>query len=163
MTIFQPPQRVAIALRDDTLSEREKLNFVWVLIAVAAIFGEASILSALARPNVYGLIQLVPWGIQIWGIAASFRANRRGDNQNFLERLTCLATSLSIRPYLIYFVLAAVTYSVMTYWPPLYSLQSLLANLFAIGMTLYIYIRLQPLMTLAASGANPEDAPNPET
>lgn len=160
MTIFQPPQRVAIALRDNTLSEREKLNFVWMSIAIAAVFGETSILSALARPDVY---ELILWGILIWGVAASFRANRRGDNQNFIERLLCLTTSLSIRPYLIGFVLAAVTYSVMTYWPPLYSLQSLLANLFAIGMTLYIYIRLQPLMTLAASGANPEDAPNPET
>lgn len=161
MTVFQNPRQVAIALRDDTLSEREKLNFVWVSIAIASIFGEASILSALARPNVAGLILLVPWGIQIWGIMASFRANRRGDNQNFIERLICLTTALSIRASLVSFVLSALIYSLI-YWPPLSSLIFLLTGLVTIGLNLYVYIRLPPLMTQAAGGTDLEGAPNPE-
>ncbi|MGB3519694.1 MAG: hypothetical protein WBA43_24800 [Elainellaceae cyanobacterium] len=44
MSIFQSPRRVAIALRDNTLSEREKLNFLWVLFALSGIFGEESVL-----------------------------------------------------------------------------------------------------------------------
>ncbi|ESA35199.1 hypothetical protein N836_01150 [Leptolyngbya sp. Heron Island J] len=153
MTIFQSPQRVAIALRDNTLSEREKLNFLWVSIAIASIFGQASILGALAQPNIYGLVQLVPWGVEIWGIVVSYRANCRGDNQHFLERFVCLTTSLAIRAFLVYFVLTALIRSLssLIYLPQLYSLQFLLTQLIVIGMFLYIYLHLKQLIAIAAS------------
>ncbi|NJO11594.1 MAG: hypothetical protein HC873_20355 [Leptolyngbyaceae cyanobacterium SL_1_1] len=46
------------------------------------------------------------WGILIWGVIASYRVNRQGDNQHFIERFICLTASLSIRAYLVYAVLA---------------------------------------------------------
>ena len=154
MTIFQSPQRVAIALRDDTLTEREKLNFLWVLIALSAIFGEDSILTDFwSLPSAYGLLLLAPWGIQVWGIIASYRVNRQGDNQNFVERFICLTVSLSIRVYLAYAVLLILISflgsSLLPGW-----LQFYLIHLFVIGTTLYIYLRLKTLMSIATDTAN---------
>lgn len=154
MTIFQSPQRVAIALRDDTLTEREKLNFLWVLIALSAIFGEDSILTDFwSLPSAYGLLLLAPWGIQVWGIIASYRVNRQGDNQNFVERFICLTASLSIRVYLAYAVLFTLISflgsSLLPGW-----LQFYLIQLFVIGTTLYIYLRLKTLMSIATDTAN---------
>ncbi|NEQ47309.1 MAG: hypothetical protein F6K00_28725 [Leptolyngbya sp. SIOISBB] len=154
MTIFQSPQRVAIALRDDTLTEREKLNFLWVLIALSAIFGESGILETFRSLfSVYGLPLLALWGIPVWGIIASYRVNRQGDNQNFVERFICLTASLSIRADLVYAVLLTLIRflgsSLLSGW-----LQFYLAQLVVIGTTLYIYLRLKTLMSIATDTAN---------
>lgn len=164
MTVFQSPKRVAIALRDDTLTEREKLNFLWVLIAIAGIFGQASALGALrALPSVYGLIQLVPWGVQIWGVIASYRTNRQGDNQNFIERFTCLTASLAIQAFLVYLVLTLLVNALPTviYLPQVSGLQFILLQLGAIGTSAYIYLRLKPLIAQAAGRADSTESLSP--
>ncbi len=164
MTIFQGPKRIAISLRDDTLTEREKLNFLWVLIAIAGIFGQASALGALrALPSVYGLIQLVPWGVQIWGIIASYRANRRGDNQNFIERFTCLTASLSLQAYLVYFVLTILVTALpaVIYLPQSSGLRLIILQLGAIGAAVYIYLRLKPLIAQVAGRADSTESLSP--
>jgi FtsH-binding integral membrane protein len=165
LTIFQKPRQVAIALRDGTLAERAKLNFLWILIAITGIFGQDSALRALRTlSSGYGLILLVPWGILVWGVIASYRANRQGDNQNFIERFICLTASLSIRAYLAYAVLVNLILflSRLIYASQLSVFQFLATQLVVIGMTLYIYLRLKSLMLIAADPNSARDIPASE-
>ena len=152
--IFQSPHRIAIALRNNTLTEHDKLNFLWVIVGINSLFGQAGFLSGLQTTfSIYGLIQLLPLGILIWGIGASYRVNCRGDNQRFLERFFCLTAALSIRAYLAYFVMV-VLLGLLTAITPFISssyIVFLLQGLLGIGITLYIYLRLQPLMAIAAT------------
>jgi uncharacterized membrane protein (DUF485 family) len=157
---------VAIALRDGTLTERAKFNFLWVLIAIGALWSDDSILSAIrAIPSGFGLILLVSWGILLWGVNASYRANRRGDNQNFIERFICLTASLSIRAYLVYVVLIILIsfLSRLIFSSQLNLFQFLATQLVAIGITLYIYLRLKSLMMIAADTESTRDLPTSET
>ena len=166
MTIFQQPRRVAIALRDGTLTERAKLNFLWVLIAIGALWSDDSILRAIrAIPSGFGLILLVSWGILVWGVIASYRANRRGDNQNFIERFICLIASLSIRAYLVYVVLTILVNFLarLIFSSQLNMFQFLATQLVDIGTTLYIYLRLKSLMSIAAGADSARDLPTAET
>lgn len=157
---------MAIALRDGTLTERAKFNFLWVLIAIGALWSDDSILSAIrAIPSGFGLILLVSWGILLWGVNASYRANRRGDNQNFIERFICLTASLSIRAYLVYVVLIILIsfLSRLIFSSQLNLFQFLATQLVAIGITLYIYLRLKSLMMIAADTESTRDLPTSET
>ena len=166
MSIFQSPRRVAIALRDNTLSEREKLNFLWVLFALSGIFGEESVLVTIrALSSGYGLLLAVPWIILIWGTIASYRANRRGDNQNFIERFIGLTASLSVRAYLVYAILLIPIHvlSRLIFSSQFNVFPFLTNQLVVIGMTLYIYVRLKSLMVIAAGSRGQEGAPNSET
>lgn len=152
--IFQSPRRVAFALRDNTLTEHDKLNSLWVVVAINSLFSQAGFLSSLQTIfSIYGLIQLLPLGVVIWGISASYRVNSRGDNQRFLERFFCLTAALSIRAYLAYF-LGSILLQFLASMTPFLSLTYivlLLQGLLGISITLYIYLRLQPLMAIAAT------------
>ncbi|NJL46364.1 MAG: hypothetical protein HC929_01155 [Leptolyngbyaceae cyanobacterium SM2_5_2] len=166
MTVFQNPRQVAIALRDGTLTEREKLNFLWVLIAIGALWSDDSILRAIQTiPSGFGLILLVSWGILFWGVTASYRANRRGDNQNFIERFICLVAALSIRAYLAYAILANLILflSRLLYASQLSVFQFLATELVGSSITLYIYLRLKSLMLIASSADSARDLPTSET
>lgn len=111
----------------------------------------------------YGLILLVPWGILIWGINASYRANRRGDDQNFIERFICLTASLSIRAYLTYVVLAnLVLFLSRLIYASQSAFQFLVTQLVVIVITLYIYLRLKSLMSIAAGTDSARDLPTAE-
>ena len=166
LSIFQKPRQVAIALRDGTLTERAKFNFLWVLMAIGALLGEDSILRAIrALPSGYGLILSVSWGIAIWGVIASYRANRRGDNQNFIERFICLTASLSIRASLAYAVLNTLIFFLSALFSASRpnTIEFYLTELVIIGVTLYIYLRLKSLMLIAAGADSTSDLPTAET
>ncbi|MBE9129465.1 MULTISPECIES: hypothetical protein [unclassified Coleofasciculus] len=85
---------------------------------------------------------------------ASFRANLRGDNRQFLERFICLSAALSIRAYLVYFLLAFVARAIpsLIYWAPVSILSFFIEGLASIGVTLYIYIRMRSLIAYVATG-----------
>lgn len=112
MRILQRPQTISDALRDNTLTERDKLNFLWVIVFINSLITQKSYLSTflqLFQSPVFGLLNSLPLGITIWGILVCFRANRRGDNRQFLDRYICLYAALSIRAYPFYFLLIVVS------------------------------------------------------
>ena len=156
MRILQRPQTIADALRDETLTERDKLNFLWVIVFINSLISRESYLSTffqLFRSPVFGLLQLFPLGITIWGILVCFRANRCGDNRQFIDRFICLDAALSIRIYPFYFLLNVVLHIVhsLIYLPNLSPLFFLVNSVVTSGLTLYIYIRLRSLITDVAS------------
>ena len=156
MRILQRPQTIADALRDETLTERDKLNFLWVIVFINSLISRESYLSTffqLFRSPVFGLLQLLPLGITVWGILVCFRANRCGDNRQFIDRFICLDAALSIRVYSVYFLfyilLCIVNFLSGFLLPdlPFFLVNSIVTS----GLTLYIYIRLRSLITDVAS------------
>ena len=160
MKILERPRSIADSLRNGDLTEQNKLNFYWVLFGLQSIFGQNylnSLLQILVSP-LGAIVHLMPLGISIWGILACFRANRRGDNCQFLERFICLFASLAIRIYPLYFLLYFALQTVGRLLPGFsYSLQVLLFVVSAIvtnALWLYMYIRLRKLMVYVASTDN---------
>lgn len=156
MRILQRPQTIADALRDNTLTERDKLNFLWVILFINSLINQGSYLSTffqLFQSPVFGLLNFLPLGITIWGILVCFRANRCGDNHHFLDRFLCLDAALSIRVYPFYFLLNVVSNIVRSLisLPNLSLLFFLVNSVAASGLTLYIYVRLRSLIADVAS------------
>ena len=155
MRILNRPQTIANALRENTLTERDKLNFIWVILVVNSVSVSESSLAPFLRfftSPLTALLQLLTLGIFIWGILASYRVNRRGDNRQFLERFVCLTAALSIRfypCYWLFFLLYCYGYLPFLYVD--WFLSSLIYILVVNGLSCYMYIRLRSLIAYVAS------------
>jgi hypothetical protein len=146
LRILERPQRIADALKNNLLTEKEKFRFFLAAILVNGIFGTRSFIFEF---NFYTLIE---FGLTIGGTWWCFQENSQGDNRQFLERFICLQASIAIRIYtivgLLYYLLGAV-WSVLersVYFPQMTTLSFLLWNGLWIGGTCYIYIRLRKLI-----------------
>jgi hypothetical protein len=90
----------AAALADELgqgrLSERDKLKYFLGLGVVGLVTGQpGGILVLLSRP--YGALYSGAFlGALLAGFLGCFRANERGDNEHFVERMICLAFPLSL-------------------------------------------------------------------
>lgn len=87
---------LAIRLRDESVSEREKLNYLFLLMAMALFTGSPNLITILRQPFwllIYGAVLAVG----VIGIIVCYETNRRGDNRAFVERLVILAAPVSVR------------------------------------------------------------------
>ena len=87
--------RLADDLRNDRLSEKQKMGYFMAATAFTLLFGRGPGLVSgwtalgVATTVLYGVITLA-------GIGYSFAANARGDGRAFLERLLCLSLPLTL-------------------------------------------------------------------
>ncbi len=85
------PAPLARSLRDDLLTERQKLSCVLGLLFMSYVT------RVLRGDSHYSVLLLsVYLVISVIGTAFTFRTNARGDNRNFIERWACLHFSLSL-------------------------------------------------------------------
>src|SRR5690242_21470685 len=102
-------QVLAEELREDRVSEREKLGYLLVGVVLQVLLGRASILAALRSPAAL-LSSVVVLLLDVVGLVLVFRANAQGDGRQFVERYICLAVPLGIRMYALYAGLALALY-----------------------------------------------------
>lgn len=87
---------LAVRLRDEQISEREKLNYLFLLMAMSLFVGAPNLVSIVRRP-LWLLIYGALLAVGVIGIVASYRTNRRGDNRSFVERFVIIAAPVSVR------------------------------------------------------------------
>jgi len=106
---FWNAARLADDLREGRVSEREKLRYLLLLVALHSLAGSgsASVVDALRsdRPGA-ALWPLLGFVIAVVGLVACFRANARGDGRHFLDRIYCLAVPVWIPVYVAYLAAA---------------------------------------------------------
>ena len=98
MIVLERPQRIADALKNNLLTEKEKLFFV-AAILVNYLFGTRSLIFQ------FGLYALIEFAFAVGGVWLCFRENSRGDNRQFIERFLCLQTAIAIRVYSVVFAI----------------------------------------------------------
>jgi hypothetical protein len=98
------PQRLADALAANTLSEREKFQYL-ILWAVAGTLLNSGVGAgdAWTWPRLASLSLLA--AVTVAGLVLCFQANARGDNQAFLERFLCLSAVVGLVATALYYVL----------------------------------------------------------
>lgn len=108
--------RAAAALRENRLTERDKLAYLLLGIALQSVIGAGGLLSR--RQTVGGvLIFLAFLGITLLGYVRAFQLNQQGDNVHFLERCIVLMLPLLVQFYAIYGGFVAIAYMATDYRP----------------------------------------------
>ena len=90
---------LATRLRDDAISEREKLNYLLLLVAVSFFTGSASLFAVLRRPILL-LVYFFLLMVYLIGVILCYDVNRRGDDRSFTERFIILGAPILLRMYL---------------------------------------------------------------
>jgi hypothetical protein len=152
---------LALDLRDGRVAERDKLGYLLVALVIQAIIGRASLLGAL-RSLGAALGILVVLAISVVGTIAAFRANRRGDGRQFLERYLCLAVPLGIQMYVGYAAVAVPIYLVTGWNTPAAGNNTVASgtawSLLYYGALVWFYFTLR-LRIAVAAGATVESPP----
>ena len=144
---------LALDLRDDRVSERDKLGYLLVGLLIQGLIGRASLLNALrSRADVLGILVLLT--ISIGGAIAVFRANARGDGRRFLERYICLAVPLGIQMYVGYAVLAVPLYLLIGWNAPVAGSNTIASwaawSVLYYGALVWFYLALRRHVAVAA-------------
>ena len=93
-------------LKDGTLSQRERFKYLLILavISAAAIEGERYVSEQPSLPMwVESALAIV---ITVVGIWVCYRANRKGDDREFIDRYICMGFPLLIRLVVLVFGIA---------------------------------------------------------
>ncbi|MCA0754971.1 hypothetical protein KP806_07900 [Paenibacillus sp. N4] len=90
---------LAHELKEKTLSQQQKMKYFLVFILLNVIMIECSYYLGMSfNFNIYDLIgSLETVVVNIAGIIFCYRANRSGDNDDFIERFICLSLPITIR------------------------------------------------------------------
>lgn len=101
--------RAASALREETVSESEKFQYLLVAAALQSLVGKAALI---VRGQTVGgvVVVLAILGVTLWGLWQAFATNQRGDGVRFLERYIVLSVPLTFQFYTLYIVAALTTY-----------------------------------------------------
>ncbi|HEV7591363.1 MAG TPA: hypothetical protein VGO40_24835 [Longimicrobium sp.] len=86
--------RLADELREDALSEKDKLGYLLAIVVIAGLVGGAS--GPAFRTPIWAATALLQLVISLGGIWYCFAANERGDGRSFIERYVCLGFPLGI-------------------------------------------------------------------
>src|SRR4051794_23874404 len=93
-------RQLAQALRDDRLSERDKVAYLLVGTGLQFILGRSTLVTQ--RLTLGGiLIVLAVFGISILGLVHAFQLNQRGDGSRFIERCVVLIVPLTLQFYVL--------------------------------------------------------------
>jgi hypothetical protein len=104
--------RLADELREDALSETQKLAYLIAMAAIGLLLGRSS---GMGPWTLLGAaVALLQLGIAVGGVWYCFAANQRGDGRSFIERFVCLGVPLwiwwAVANYTLYFLGLAVAF-----------------------------------------------------
>jgi len=120
MALHLWPPRLADALRDGTLRDRDKLAYV----AIGAVLGTAiNRLRSTPWSREVLLFDLAALVVVLGGIFWSYFMNRRGDGGHFVERYTLLSVPLYLGTCILFYCfyygigLLAAAFGLLDQWP----------------------------------------------
>ena len=95
--------KLALELRDEQVSEPDKLRYIFVLMSMTYLVGTPNVFVFLRNPR-YLIVYAAMLAIAIAGILIAYSVNRAGDNRAFVERFFLLAAPISIRVVVLLYV-----------------------------------------------------------
>lgn len=148
-------KQLAMDLRDQRLSERDKLSYLIAGTILALVPSQSGIAEVYRRPGV--LLVAVPFGIiNVVGLLRFYRANARGDGQRVVERFALLAVPTWIRMIVLYFAIGILVY-LRTGTVPTgrrFTLGSWVAwDALALGVTIWFWAAMMRYVGVGASGS----------
>jgi uncharacterized membrane protein len=148
------PRLLAKDLANNRISEDEQFRYQIATIVLSFLAGRGSLLSGRWTRD-YLLVMGLAFVISLAGTYACFRANKSGDNQDFITRYVCLSVPLTlwatVARFVLYFLIYFVTvriqgWTFMQFWR-----ESSQLFIFITGALLLIhFVYLYRLMFLAA-------------
>ena len=139
--------KLAEDLRDGRVSERDKLQYLFVWAVLSTVF---SLLTA-AKAQVLDQNTVVATGgmlvVACFGLWACFEANQRGDGHSFVERVVLLGIPLAIRMFVLlnaswYTIVWAVSAAGMTdAWREEQRSMTMLAIQVAVYIAVMVWLR----------------------
>ena len=107
---------LANELKAKKVSQLEKFKYFFALTIVVVVIGELSYLFPLIeKPNSLDILDSLAYiAVTAFGILACYKANKRGDNKEFIDRFICLSWPIGILLFVI-FMISAVFYLIIGY------------------------------------------------
>jgi hypothetical protein len=102
-------ERLAMEIREGRLTQRDQFVYFLIALAITFVVGRGSILWIFRQPAA-GIFPTAQFLISVGGFVRCYRTNHRGDDRDFIARVTCLGLPLLVRAYTLYGVLAALIY-----------------------------------------------------
>ncbi|AIF81026.1 hypothetical protein I862_02315 [endosymbiont of Acanthamoeba sp. UWC8] len=92
--IFWNDIKLALQLRNSEIDEDEKFYYYLVTVVLFTICGLKGGLLALS--------------VEIIGLFCIFKANRRGDNKAFIERVVCLSLPIAVKGFVLLLLIISI-------------------------------------------------------